>query len=56
MAEQGMDGKGTDEFLWGERQKVVKFWKEQVIRYESRVNHMSFTISRYVDGLKAAKR
>ena len=54
MAEQGMDDKGTDEFLWGERQ-VVKYWKEQVIRYKSIVSHMSFKISRYADGLKAAE-
>ena len=39
-----------------ERLKAATYWMGQVERYEAKIRHMHATISKYADGIRAAKR
>ena len=45
-----------DTFLNNERVRAAAFWKSQIERYETKITNLFKTITRYTEGLRAAKR
>ena len=45
-----------DTFLNNERVRAAAFWKSQIERYETKITNLSKTITKYTEGLRAAKR
>lgn len=56
LVDDGLTMRGLDEYMDGERFRAAKFWKEQIQRYESKMIVMFKKMTRYADGIRAAKR
>jgi len=56
LVDDGLTTRDLDEYMDGERFRAAKFWKEQIQRYESKMIVMFKKMTRYADGIRAAKR